>query len=142
MNGNNLNDLNSNTSANINTSANTPFHVPGAAPVANYDTPEDSNAFSHANNDTPENINMLFHVPGAAPVTNVDTPENSNAFSHANDDTPQDVNNPSLNQKAKTRKRKSDEADLVLPDGTRRIRKKKGRPDDNIPVSSKRAKKK
>jgi hypothetical protein len=36
----------------------------------------------------------------------------------------------------------SDEVDLVLPDGSHRIRKKKGRPDENIPVSSKRAKKK
>jgi hypothetical protein len=42
----------------------------------------------------------------------------------------------------KSRKRKSDDADLVLPDGTRRVRKKKSRPDENIPVSAKKGKKK
>jgi hypothetical protein len=95
------------------------------------------------NSNTSANINTLIHVPGAAPVTNIDTPEDPSTFSHANNDTPEDANNPSVNQKAKkSRKRKSDEVDLVLPDGSRRVRKKKGRPDENIPVSSKRAKKK
>jgi hypothetical protein len=41
----------------------------------------------------------------------------------------------------KSRKRKSDDADLVLPEGSRRVRKKKGRADENISVSTKRTKK-
>jgi hypothetical protein len=56
------------------------------------------------------------------------------------------VNTPSLNQNkgtaSKPRKRKSDDADLVLPDGSRRVRKKKSCPDENIPASAKKGKKK
>ena len=78
---------------------------------------------------------MLSYVPVAPPVANVNTLSNVPAV---------DISNaPSINQNKgtttnKSRKRKSDNDDLVLPEGSRRIRKKKGRPDENIPVSGKR----
>lgn len=84
---------------------------------------------------------MLSYVP-VAPVANVDTPTDANTLPNA---PAVDISNtPGLNQNKgttanKSRKRKSDEADLVLPEGSRRNRKKKSRADENFPVSKKRA---
>ena len=111
-----------------------------AAPVAN--TPAHTN--SSAPNNTPTNINMQYH-PLAAPVPNTDTPTHANS-SALNSNTLTDTNSSTNQNKGtttnKSRKRKSDDVDLVLPDGSRRIRKKKSRPDENVPVSTKRGKKK
>ena len=82
----------------------------------------------------------------AAPVANNDTLADANILSHV--PVANIANTPSLNQNkgttanTKSRKRKSADADLVLPDGSRRVRKKKTRPDENIPVSAKKGKKK
>ena len=100
-------------------------------PVANIDTPADANMLPYvpvANIDTPADANMLPHVP----VANIDTPADANTLNL----------NPNIGTTKKSRKRKSDDVDLILPDGSRRVRKKKGRPDENIPLSTKRAKKK
>jgi hypothetical protein len=142
-----------NTPTNINTQ-----YYPLAAPVANTNTLAHTN-FSALNN-TPTNINTQYHFI-AAPVTNMNTPAhaNSNNTPVSNTDTPAHANSSALNSNTltdttsstnqnkgttanKSRKRKSDDVDLVLPDGSRRIRKKKSRPDENVPVSTKRGKKK
>lgn len=101
----------------------------------------------NSNLNTPTNINTVTLSHVAAPVANIHTPTDANMIpSHI-----PVTNTPSLNQNAsegttasKSRKRKSDsdDAGLVLPDGSRRIRKKKSRPDENIAVSTKRGKKK
>ena len=85
------------------------------------------------NGNTVTNINWLSHV-------NIDTPVDANTLS----DVQVPVANADQNKGTtanKSRKRKSDNADLVLPEGSRRIRKKKSRADENIPVSTKRTKK-
>ena len=105
---------------------------------ANFNTPADVNTLSHANINTPADANTLSHA-------NFNTPADANTLSHANVGTPADATL-SLNQKEttakKTKKRKLDDANLILPDGSRRVRKKKGRPDENLPASTKRGKKK
>jgi hypothetical protein len=129
-NGNNL--LNGNTPANINS-----LSHPVAAPLANIDTLAAAN-LNVLNGNTLPNTNTLSH-PLAAPVANIDTPADANTLLVANI-----ASTPSLNQNKgnNSRKRKSDEADLVLPDGSRRVRKKKCRPDENVSVPMKRGKKK
>lgn len=86
---------------------------------------------NNLNGNTVTNINRLSHV-------NIDTPVDANTLS----DVPVANTNQNKGTTAnKSRKRKSDNADLVLPEGSRRIRKKKSRADENIPVSTKRTKK-
>ena len=91
------------------------------------------------------NINTLFRVPVAAPVATTATANTHTHVPVADIDTPADANTLDQNigtTAKKLRKRKLDDVDLILPDGSRRIRKKKCRPDESIPLSTKRAKKK
>ena len=127
--GNTLSHANINTPAEANTLSHANFNTPVDANTANINTLAEANTLSHTNINTPVNVNA-----------------DANTLSHANVGTPADGTPTSLNQKEttakKTKKRKLDDVDLVLPDGSRRVRKKKGRPDENVPASTKRGKKK
>ena len=107
-------------------------------PYVGINTPAEANTLSHANINTPADANTLSHA-------NFNTLADANTLSHANINTPADATL-SLNQKEttvkKTKKHKLDNADLILPDGSCRDRKKKGSPDENLPASTKRGKKK
>ena len=100
-----------------------------------------SNNLNDLNSNTPTNVNKLSYVP-VAPVANIDTPIDANNLSNV---PAVDISNTAgLNQSKRTtanksRKRKSDETDLVLPEGSHCNRKKKSHADENIPVSKKRA---
>ena len=99
-----------------------------------------------ANVNTPFQINVPTHVNHHETnvPTNVNTPSQINAVNDdnlANANTPA-IPNPNVNEGTvkKLKKRKSDDGDLILPDGSRRLRKKTCRPDEDLPASTKRAK--
>ena len=129
----NSTNLNSNTPENITSLSHVPSFLDALfVPGANFDRSlnHDANILvAGANVDSPPDANTLV------PVTNIDTPPDAN--------TPSSVTTQKTGTTSKTsRKRKSDVLDVVLPDGSRRVRKQKGRPDENIPVSTKKGKKK
>jgi hypothetical protein len=103
-------------------------HGPVAAPL-NHDV---------LNTNGTANTNTLYHgavapVAMSSSVNNIDTMN------------PGDDKQQNIRTTAKTsRKRKSDNGNLILPEGSRRIRKKKICPEgfESIPASTKRAKKK
>jgi hypothetical protein len=113
---------------------------PNTNPAAKIDTINSAATVTAPNVNAP-NVN----------TPNVNTPSHTNIFNiptHvnpiANVDTFADTNTPGNNNGTaiKSRKRKSDDnLDLVLPDGIRRSRKQKSRPDENFQVT-KRGKKK
>lgn len=127
----NVNALaNVNAQVNVNTQAN--VNVPiNINPVAN-----------HYNN-TAENVHSPANVDMPSHVVNVDIPADTTTPGNINLD-PANTSANDINQGTakKARKQKSDDVDLVLPDGSRRVRKQKTRPDEHFPVSTKKGKKK
>jgi hypothetical protein len=124
---------NVNTPANVNAQAN--VNVPTIInPVANHYNNTAENVHSPANVDMPSHINVPTHVNH---VFNVDIPADTITPGNVNLDLANTSAN-DINQGTakKPRKRKSDNVDLVLPDGSRRVRKQKTRPDEHFPLST------